>query len=388
MSAIYVGEPPTSGKIILETTAGELEIELWSKETPKTCRNFVQLCAEGYYDGTIFHRVVPGWIVQGGDPTGTGGGGASIYGKPFVDEFHSRLRFNRRGLLGMARTAPDENNSQFFITLAATPELQRKSTLFGTVVGDSVFNALRLGEGEIDTDAERPIHPKSIKRARVLDNPFADLSLRTMPKPLKIPSDLEPKTRVKRAKTVKNSKLLSFDDADDEEDDILTTAGYTRSRIKSRHDLLDFDSTLSKKHIAKVDVVDTILPAVPKLNSEPLAMQEHASNPSRDSDKKGATNGSGTAQSPTKESKQKERKNTGAKRYKKRMDEDVLLSRLGAFKAKIRDTKAGCDNSNWLSHSLQYSNSEEQSTKSHGAAVEDYVVVDPRQSKGDKVNML
>lgn len=65
------------------TTAGDFDVELWSREAPKACRNFVQLCLEGYYDGTIFHRVVPGFIVQGGDPTGTGTGGESIYGKPF-----------------------------------------------------------------------------------------------------------------------------------------------------------------------------------------------------------------------------------------------------------------------------------------------------------------
>lgn len=67
-----------SGKVILHTTAGDIEIELWGKETPKTCRNFIQLCMEGYYDNTIFHRIVPGFIVQGGDPTGTGQGNSSI----------------------------------------------------------------------------------------------------------------------------------------------------------------------------------------------------------------------------------------------------------------------------------------------------------------------
>ena len=69
--------------MILKTTVGEIEIELWSKECPKTCRNFVQLCMEGYYNGTIFHRVVKDFIAQGGDPTGTGQGGESIYGEPF-----------------------------------------------------------------------------------------------------------------------------------------------------------------------------------------------------------------------------------------------------------------------------------------------------------------
>lgn len=67
----------------METTAGDIDIELWSREAPKACRNFVQLCMEGYYDGTIFHRLVKGFIVQGGDPTGTGTGGNSIWGKPF-----------------------------------------------------------------------------------------------------------------------------------------------------------------------------------------------------------------------------------------------------------------------------------------------------------------
>ena len=69
--------------MIPKTTVGEIEIELWSKECPKTCRNFVQLCMEGYYNGTIFHRVVKDFIAQGGDPTGTGQGGESIYGEPF-----------------------------------------------------------------------------------------------------------------------------------------------------------------------------------------------------------------------------------------------------------------------------------------------------------------
>lgn len=76
----------------MKTTVGDIDVELWSKETPKTCRNFIQLCLEGYYDNTIFHRVVKGFIVQGGDPKGDGTGGESIYGEPFKDEFHQRLR--------------------------------------------------------------------------------------------------------------------------------------------------------------------------------------------------------------------------------------------------------------------------------------------------------
>jgi cyclophilin family peptidyl-prolyl cis-trans isomerase len=76
--ATYISEPATKGKIALKTTLGDVEVELWSKETPKACRNFVQLCMEGYFDNTIFHRIVKGFLIQGGDPTGTGFGTSSF----------------------------------------------------------------------------------------------------------------------------------------------------------------------------------------------------------------------------------------------------------------------------------------------------------------------
>lgn len=100
---------------------------------------------EGYYTNTIFHRIVAGFIIQGGDPEGTGEGGESVFedGQPFADEFHSRLRFVRRGLVAMANSGqPNDNRSQFFITLDATPELQNKHTIFG-----KVWETLR-GRGE------------------------------------------------------------------------------------------------------------------------------------------------------------------------------------------------------------------------------------------------
>lgn len=133
-----------SGKVILHTTYGDISIELWPKEAPKACRNFVQLCMEGYYNDTIFHRIVANFIVQGGDPEGTGLGGESIYegGRPFVDEFHSRLRFVRRGLVAMANSGvPNDNRSQFFITLDATMELQNKHTIFGKVICLLLFSS-------------------------------------------------------------------------------------------------------------------------------------------------------------------------------------------------------------------------------------------------------
>ncbi len=178
MSNIYNLEPPTKGKVILKTSVGEIEIELWSKECPKTCRNFIQLCMEGYYNGTIFHRIVKDFIAQGGDPTGTGEGGESVYGEPFMDEFHSRLRFNRRGLLGMANSQANDNTSQFFFTLGACQELNKKHTLFGKVGGATVYNMIKLNESELID--ERPARPERIFSAEIIYNPFEDIKPRTL----------------------------------------------------------------------------------------------------------------------------------------------------------------------------------------------------------------
>ncbi|KAH8504568.1 hypothetical protein H0E87_011987 [Populus deltoides] len=87
MPSIYVSEPPTKGKVILNTTYGPLDVELWPKEAPKAVRNFVQLCLEGYYDNTIIHRIIKIFLVQGGDPTGAGTGGESRYRTVFADEY-------------------------------------------------------------------------------------------------------------------------------------------------------------------------------------------------------------------------------------------------------------------------------------------------------------
>jgi peptidyl-prolyl cis-trans isomerase SDCCAG10 len=102
MSNIYLNEPPTSGKVLLHTSVGDIDIELWAKEAPLACRNFIQLSLEGYYDGTLFHRVIKDFMAQGGDPTNSGKGGASSWGRPFKDEIHGRIKFNHRGQLAMA----------------------------------------------------------------------------------------------------------------------------------------------------------------------------------------------------------------------------------------------------------------------------------------------
>jgi cyclophilin family peptidyl-prolyl cis-trans isomerase len=118
-------------KAHVETDKGTMVIELFADKTPKTVNNFVFLCREGYYEDVIFHRVIANFMVQGGDPTGTGMGGP---GYQFADEFHPSLRHDKKGVLSMANAGPGTNGSQFFITHLATPHLDNKHTVFGQVV--------------------------------------------------------------------------------------------------------------------------------------------------------------------------------------------------------------------------------------------------------------
>nr|XP_023014594.1 peptidyl-prolyl cis-trans isomerase CWC27 homolog [Leptinotarsa decemlineata] len=239
MSNIYILEPPTSGKVLLKTTVGDIDIELWTKETPKACRNFIQLCLEGYYNNTIFHRVVKGFIAQGGDPNGDGTGGESVYGEPFKDEFHQRLRFARRGLVAMANAGKDDNGSQFFFTLGATPELQNKHTLFGKVTGETIFNVLKLEEGLIED--ETPVYPHKIIKTEVLNNPFPDIEPR-----IKV-TEVKEKKKREKSSGVKNFKLLSFgEEAEEDEEESTRESKKFVGKGKSTHDVLD-DPKLSSK---------------------------------------------------------------------------------------------------------------------------------------------
>ncbi|KAL2087622.1 hypothetical protein ACEWY4_016450 [Coilia grayii] len=242
MSNIYIQEPPTNGKVLIKTSAGDIDVELWSKEAPKACRNFVQLCMEGYYDGTIFHRVVPDFIIQGGDPTGTGSGGESIYGRPFKDEFHSRLRFNRRGLVAMANAGRHDNGSQFFFTLGRADELNNKHTIFGKVAGDTIYNILRLAEVECDAD-ERPLNPHKIRATEVLHSPFDDIVPREIKQNRK---DHKEEGKKSQSKATKNFSLLSFGEEAEEDEELVNQVSQTmKGKSKSSHDLLKDDPLLS-----------------------------------------------------------------------------------------------------------------------------------------------
>ena len=119
--------------VVFETTQGVIEFTLKPDVAPKACENFTKLVESHYYDGIIFHRVIKDFMIQGGDPTGTGRGGQSAFGKPFEDEVTPQVRFDRPGLLAMANAGPKTNGSQFFITTIATPWLNMNHTIFGEV---------------------------------------------------------------------------------------------------------------------------------------------------------------------------------------------------------------------------------------------------------------
>merc|ERR1711973_1022376 len=151
-----------------DTTMGELAVELYWQHAPNTCRNFAELSRRGYYNGTKFHRIISDFMIQGGDPTATGRGGASIYGETFNDEIHPGLKHTGAGVLSMANSGPNTNGSQFFITLAPTQWLDGKHAIFGRICqGMSVVK--RMGQVETDSSNDRPVDDVKILRAEVVN---------------------------------------------------------------------------------------------------------------------------------------------------------------------------------------------------------------------------
>ncbi|KAG9228470.1 cyclophilin-like domain-containing protein [Amylocarpus encephaloides] len=122
-----------AANVHLQTSMGPIVLELYTEHAPKTCQNFRTLASRGYYDTILIHRIIPNFMIQTGDPTGTGRGGTSIYGASFDDEIHPSLKHTGAGILSMANSGPNTNGSQFFITLAPTPWLDGKHTIFGRV---------------------------------------------------------------------------------------------------------------------------------------------------------------------------------------------------------------------------------------------------------------
>jgi peptidylprolyl isomerase len=151
--------------VTIETNQGPIELKLFPQLAPKTCENFVGLVKKGYYDGIIFHRIIPEFMLQCGDPTGTGRGGESIWGKAFEDECTPDLGFDKVGLLAMANSGPNTNGSQFFITTAKTPWLNMRHTIFGEVTkGYDVVEKIEA----VPTDgSDKPVDEQKIVKATI-----------------------------------------------------------------------------------------------------------------------------------------------------------------------------------------------------------------------------
>ena len=165
---------PISQAVSLHTNFGDIKLELFCEQAPRTCENFLALSASNYYNNTIFHRNIKNFMIQGGDPTGTGKGGKSIYPTPtgkFPDEFDDQLKHSKRGIVSMANSGPNTNGSQFFITYKAQPHLNRKYTIFAHAIdGLDVLDKME----RVPTAAQdRPVQEIQLKSVTIHANPFA-----------------------------------------------------------------------------------------------------------------------------------------------------------------------------------------------------------------------
>lgn len=164
------------GYVRLHTTKGDVNLELHCDKVPKTCENFIKLCKKNYYDNTIFHRSIRNFMIQGGDPTGTGTGGESYWGKPFKDEFKPNLSHTGRGVLSMANSGPNTNKSQFFITFRSCIYLDKKHSVFGRVVGG--FETLTAMENvDADPKTDRPSEDIKILSVTVFVDPYEEADI-------------------------------------------------------------------------------------------------------------------------------------------------------------------------------------------------------------------
>jgi len=151
--------------VVLKTNQGDITLKMFPKVAPLAVENFVTHAKEGYYDGLIFHRVIKGFMIQGGDPTGTGRGGESIWHKEFVNEYAPNVTFDRPFLLAMANHGPNTNGSQFFITTVPTEFLNGGYTIFGEVIsGKDVVQKI---ENTKTGRADRPVNKQTILKAIV-----------------------------------------------------------------------------------------------------------------------------------------------------------------------------------------------------------------------------
>jgi peptidylprolyl isomerase len=157
-------EKATAPHVVFETTQGSIEFKLFNDIAPKAVENFTTHVKNGYYNGLIFHRIIKDFMIQGGDPTGTGRGGESIWKRDFADEFKPGITFNKPGILAMANRGPHTNGSQFFITTAPTPWLNGHHTIFGEVV-NGMDTVAKLNTTKTSRPGDRPVVEQRIIKA-------------------------------------------------------------------------------------------------------------------------------------------------------------------------------------------------------------------------------
>ncbi len=168
MLTLAVGLMAGNSIVVLETNQGNIELKLNEEVAPKACENFKGLVKTGYYNGHIFHRVIKNFMIQGGDPTGTGRGGESIWNKPFEDEFSPKALFDKAGILAMANAGKNTNGSQFFITTKPTPWLNGHHTIFGEVV--SGYDVVQKIENTKTAPGDKPTEAQKIIKAYIKGN--------------------------------------------------------------------------------------------------------------------------------------------------------------------------------------------------------------------------
>ncbi len=161
--AILIAKNPIA---VLETSSGKIEIELRADIAPLAVENFTTHIKNGFYNGIIFHRVIKGFMIQSGDPKGTGTGGRSIWNKSFKDEFSPNITFNKKGILAMANRGANTNGSQFFITTAQTPWLNGKHTIFGYVINNTYKTVQKIENTKVGR-RDKPIKTQKIIKAYI-----------------------------------------------------------------------------------------------------------------------------------------------------------------------------------------------------------------------------
>ncbi|KAI0375306.1 cyclophilin-like protein [Pilatotrama ljubarskyi] len=174
-----VGKRRAYVRVVTSLGGGALNLELYCEKAPKTCYNFLQLAKAGKYNNCLFHRLVPGFMIQTGDPTGTGSGGESCWGTPFRDEYDLRnaAKHDSRGIIAMANKGPATNGSQFYITFRPAPHLDKKHTVFGKLVGgEDVLDALE--SLPLKPGTERPAKPVRITEVVIYQDPFEEYKQR------------------------------------------------------------------------------------------------------------------------------------------------------------------------------------------------------------------